>query len=336
MTIFSDMGQSIDTLLNTFVSQTSSSLIGGLQSTVTVAVSLYFVIFGYLVVGGYIQNTIPELIKKALTMALILGLAFTAAAYQSNVVDVFRGLETGLASMVYKGDASNAYQLLDTSFTSGLDLAGKALEESGKYSLWTGATNLIGWFVVSILICLGTILLLTIAGGYIMLAKIALAILLGIGPLFIVCLLFPAVRRFFDAWAGQVVTYTLIIVLMAVVVSFGLTIFNETITKAQAQIAAGTGSMLAVCAQILIVTLCLAIVALQAPSIASALGGGVGLSMLNPLTPVANAVNAARSTGRNVASTYRGGKAAVNYGKQKGQQAYAYMRRGGSASNVSK
>lgn len=304
MTIFSDVGSSISGILSTFVSTTSSNLIGGLQGTVMAATTLYFVVFGYMVMGGYVQNTIMEFTKKALTIALILGLAFTAAAYQSNVVESFQGLETGLSSLVQGGNAGNIFQVLDTAFTAGIDLSEQSLDKANSYSLLTSPGAVTGWLFNCIVIFMGTLLLTVVAAGFVMLAKVALAILLGVGPLFILCLMFPAVRRFFDAWAGQVVTYTLVIVFMAVVMAFGTAIFQAAVNKAQASM--NTGNMLEICAQLLVVSACLIIIALQIPSLASSLGGGVGLSMLNPLHPASSAYNVLRRGGGRVYNAVNG------------------------------
>jgi len=285
--IFEYIGKSIETILDVFVSQTSSSLIGGLQSTVAVGVTLYFVIFGYMVMGGYIQNTMSELVKRGLTIAIILGIAFTASAYQSNVIEVFRGLETGLATLVYKGTASNIYEVLDKSFCKGMELANVAYGKAGECG-WTELGECLAWIINGIIIALATEIITVICAAFIFLAKIAISILLGVGPIFIVCLIFPPTRRFFDAWLGQLVSYVLMIVFMAVVMSFAMGIFGNFVEKVDLK--GESFSVIAPTFQLLTVSLVLVIIAWQVPSIASALGGGVGLSMSNPVAGTARSV----------------------------------------------
>ena len=56
------------------------------------------------------------------------------------------------------------------------------------------------------------------------LARVALALLLAIGPLFIVLLLFDGTKRFFEAWVAQLANYALVGVLAVLVASLILTL----------------------------------------------------------------------------------------------------------------
>lgn len=69
------------------------------------------------------------------------------------------------------------------------------------------------------------------AGGMIVVAKAGLTIMLGIGPFFLIALMWPATARFFDSWFGQVMTYVLRIALMAAVVGLAFKGFNALINS---------------------------------------------------------------------------------------------------------
>lgn len=289
MLSFESAGTSIDGALDSFVSATSSNMIAGIGGMVLAGVTLYLTIYGYTVMFGQIQEPFFEFLKKAGKIILIVTLALGTGSYQNNIVESFRGLESGLSTIVQNGSASNIYQVLDNSFRQGMLLAQKAYDNANNYNLITAFGTVVGWFLSGIIIALGTIMITVVAAGYIFLAKIALSILFGIGPIFIMCLLFPPVVRFFDAWAGQVITYILIIVLMATAMAFALKIFNGTVSQidfSAAVNATGELNMMSAAFELLAITLALLIVIFQIPTIAAALGGGFGLSMLNPLAPV--------------------------------------------------
>ena len=61
--------------------------------------------------------------------------------------------------------------------------------------------------------------------GVVLVAKLALALLVTLGPIFIACALFDATRRFFFGWLSQAVNYlvlfALIIVIFQLVLSLG-------------------------------------------------------------------------------------------------------------------
>lgn len=293
MLCFESVGTSIDGALDSFVSATSSNVIAGIAGLTLAGVTLYFTVYGYLVMFGHIEEPFMEFFKKAGKILLIITLALGVGVYQSNVVESFRGLEAGLSTMVQNGSASNIYQVLDNSFKQGMVLAAEAYDQSNQANLVTSFGTVVGWFLAGFIVAAGTMLITVFAAGYILLAKVALSMLLGIGPIFIMCLLFPPVMRFFDAWAGQVITYILVIVLMATAMAFALKIFDGTVAQMNFSAAADPSNqlnMISAAFQLLAIVIALLVIILQIPTISAALGGGWGLSMLNPFhAPVAAA-----------------------------------------------
>lgn len=289
MLSFESTGISIDGALDSFVSTTSSNMITGIGGLIIAGVTLYLTVYGYMVMFGQIQEPFFEFLKKAGKIILIVSLALGAGSYQSNIVETFRGLESGLSTIIQNGSAKNIYQVLDNSFCEGMTLSDKAFAHANQSNLITAFGTTAGWFLTALIVSLGTLMITVVAAGYIFLAKIALSMLFGIGPIFIMCLLFPPVVRFFNAWAGQVVTYILIIVLMATAMAFALKIFNGTVAQIdfnQAIDPGGNLNMISAAFELFAIVLALLVVIFQIPTIAAALGGGFGLTMLNPISPV--------------------------------------------------
>ena len=284
ITIFAYIGKTIDSALDIFVTATSSSMISGIGSLIVAGVALYLTVYGYMVLFGHIQEPFFEFLIRAGKIILIISLALGAGSYQSNIVETFRGLESGLSTIVQGGSVSNIYDVLDNSFSAGATLVEKAFARANEFSILEAPGTVIGWLLAGLIIDLGTLLITVFAAGYIFVAKVAISLLLGIGPIFIMCLLFPAVVRFFNAWVGQVVTYILVIVLMATAMVFSLKIFDAFVAKVD--LADPNQHALTVAVQLLIISCSLLIIILQIPRIASALGGGFGLTMLNPVSPV--------------------------------------------------
>ena len=70
------------------------------------------------------------------------------------------------------------------------------------------------------------------------LARVALAVLLAIGPLFIVLLLFDGTKRFFEAWVAQLANYALVGVLAVLVASLLMTVVEAYAVQTAAKGAA--------------------------------------------------------------------------------------------------
>ncbi len=107
------------------------------------------------------------------------------------------------------------------------------------------------------------------------LARIALAVLLALGPLFIVLALFDVTRRFFEAWLAQLANYALVMLLAVLTAELML-----EIVQAYAEQTAALGSAI-VTVDALNMVLVAALVLLilrQVMPIAARLSAGVSLS----------------------------------------------------------
>ena len=64
------------------------------------------------------------------------------------------------------------------------------------------------------------------------LSRIALSVLLALGPLFIALLLFASTKRFFEAWVAQLANYALISILTVLVAALMMTLMTAAATQA--------------------------------------------------------------------------------------------------------
>ena len=118
------------------------------------------------------------------------------------------------------------------------------------------------------------------------LSRIALSVLLALGPLFIAMLLFGTTKRFFESWVAQMANYAFIALLTVMVAALMLTVIGTAADQALAQ----GGSIQIAHA----VRLCLAagltfLVMRQVMPIAAGLASGIALSTFGTLsTPLAS------------------------------------------------
>jgi type IV secretion system protein VirB6 len=133
------------------------------------------------------------------------------------------------------------------------------------------------------------LVLVGIATAQIFVGYTAIAVLLGLGPLFILCALFPSTQRFFEAWLGQVVNYVLNVVLVTSVVAMAFHFFTDfmqrlNLVSVESQTMLGdptaTLGLIMGCIKLVGVGFAIAVVFWQVNSIAAALGGGVALQVM--------------------------------------------------------
>ena len=74
--------------------------------------------------------------------------------------------------------------------------------------------------------------------------KVALAIVLGLGPIFIALLLFDATKKFFEAWLGQALNYMFVFALVASAVNILFALWMPALRYAQANNTEGFTALL--------------------------------------------------------------------------------------------
>jgi type IV secretion system protein VirB6 len=104
--------------------------------------------------------------------------------------------------------------------------------------------------------------------GVVIVAKVTLALIVALGPIFVACALFDATRRYFFGWLSQAVNYVLLMALIITVFQMVLALVGDQWGEIDGQDPMAGG--------LLFIALCLlgAIFFLQTPSIAAGIAGG--------------------------------------------------------------
>jgi type IV secretion system protein VirB6 len=117
------------------------------------------------------------------------------------------------------------------------------------------------------------------------LSKVAVALILALGPLFIGLLFFSATRRFFESWVAQLANYALITVLALFASSFMLTVVSAYGKNA---VALGSSVTIAESVRVCIASALVLLVLRQVPALAAGLASGVALSSFNAVSGLLN------------------------------------------------
>ncbi len=300
--LFSSLFQRIDQVTATFVTDISQKTIVAITPVVTVGLTLTFIAYGLLIIRGAVEMPVTEFIARSLRIAIIISIALAGGLYQSDIAGLIGSVTDDLASALVSGQEGDAGKVIDTATGHGLDRAGEAFNKGGFF-----VENGYAYYVLAAIIFMVTGFLAAVGGAFIILAKVALAVLAGLGPLFIVAMLFQPTYRFFELWLGQVVNYGLLIVLFAIVFGLIMSIYGNYIANitfdGQQNVWYAVGGVLAL-------GLASAVIVLQLPGIASGLAGGVGLSYYWELRSLRNLAGSARRSAGAPARAWSAGQRA--------------------------
>lgn len=255
-----------DTAVTAVLVNGTANMIALITPLVTTAFGLYvlLIVYSYMRGNADIIDDMEDWFYRMIGWAAIITYGLNITTYQLYVAPFVIGLGDDLAS-VAGPPGFNAAASLDTManafITSFIDMYNAA--DGIKQSL----------FALMAIVCVAVFggCFMAIAIAYIILAKVALGVLVAIGPLFIAAALFPATRDLFKNWTAQVLNYSFLVLLF----SFGAQIEIALMTT---QIP--TGLTISSVFNISLLSFVMIFVSLNFPAIAAALAGGIGISTM--------------------------------------------------------
>ena len=190
----------LDCRMNTIVAGGYTRLFGpdgAFDAALTSALTIFVLLIGYGLMTGRMRLSVPSMTPKIVTLALVLTFATAWPAYQAVIYGLLMEGPDRIASVFMgaagQGGAAQAFAIrLDrlfevlTEMGSLVAAAGDPTSEAVKFAAGLARTSGI------------TILLVTV--GLLVISRIVLALLLALGPLFVVLALFKATRGLFEAW----------------------------------------------------------------------------------------------------------------------------------------
>jgi type IV secretion system protein VirB6 len=179
---------------------------GALMPVLTILLTLYIAFFAISLLTGRSRIGISALTPRMMTLGLVLTFATSWTAYQGVVWNLAVGGPDQIAG-VLMGSAGSATQM----FADRIDMVFAAIAEVADTAGGAGAAGGDGAqaaassFTPTNLMWLAAIMLLLGTVGVLVTARIALAVLLALGPVFVVFALFPGTRGLFAGWLRGVV-----------------------------------------------------------------------------------------------------------------------------------
>ncbi len=169
---------------------------GALVPALTILLTMFIALFAFALITGRTQIGIRSLIPRMMTLGLVLVFTTSWIAYQSVFWNLTTAAPDQIASIVLGGQGSATQVFgdkIDVVFAAIQQLSQQTGQQGGQQAdistfspqgmMWMGAT----------LLLLGTV-------GVLVTTRIALAVLMAVGPVFVVLALFPATRGLFAGW----------------------------------------------------------------------------------------------------------------------------------------
>jgi type IV secretion system protein VirB6 len=227
---------------------------------------------------------------------VVFGVGLQLWQYNAALVNTFMEAPVELAARL--AGAADPIATIDTLWERGGSVASTLWEKGGVLN------GEVGYYLAAAIVYL----LMGAVCVYVLflmaLARVALALLLAVGPVFIVLLLFESTQRYFEAWVAQLANYALVGVLAVLTASLMLTVVEAYATQTAAR---GAAILTVDALDMLLVAGLVLLLLRQVMPIAARLGGGVTLASFGVASA---ALGRGSSLGGAVGSRVGGGLAA--------------------------
>lgn len=292
--MFESLLDATDAAIGAFIFDAWANFIAVAGDWITAMMILYVVMTGYMMLIGRFGSSFSDWFARVMKLAVVFVFVSNVDLLSRVLFELFTNVPEALASQlagVAGDDAGGINGTIGEVWQQGLSATQNIFQEASLTS-WSPV-------VFALLILIVTILAVVYITFLVMLAKLAVAVLLGVAPFFILLYLFESTKSIFEGWLRQLMSFALIPVflygLLALVIGIIDTMSDQMLlaTENEAWGITHVGPY----ALVMLVSLLLTT---QVMGWTSGVAGGFSLSSVNAFR------NTAIATGAGAALAYRG------------------------------
>lgn len=267
MGFFAEFNAWLNALLATYIGENTARVATALEPAVVTLGTINVMVWGYMHLTGQIEAPFLTGVKKIIALAVIFGISLHLWLYNTLIVDTFFTAPAALGAAIV--GAYDPVAIIDEIILLGGDAADQLYARAGFFegdlSFYLAGTVV---YVVVGLVAVYAIFLFV-------LSRIALSILLALGPLFFALLMFDSTKRFFESWLAQLTNYALITILTVLIAALMMRVVQ---VAAQQAISTGNGIEIAHAMKFCMAAGLTFIVMRQVMPMAASLASGLALS----------------------------------------------------------
>lgn len=224
-TLYTRIFEKADQAFITYLAATSGSIISAITPAAIVLISIYVMLWGWSMMRGLINEPLTDGVTRIVRLAIITGIALSSGYYSGYITEWIWSTPEAISRIISGRESRNSISFLDLLLSRFFTLGNMYMEKAELESTM-GVPDL-QLFFSSIAILIAGVFVTAYTAFLFILSKMALAILLAVGPIFITLSIFEATKRFLDAWVGQVVNYIFLIMLTAACVKLILVFIEQ-------------------------------------------------------------------------------------------------------------
>ena len=271
---FSELANFLLNGMGTNLFHKSNNMISGIAPVFQIGFGIYILLVAFDYYKRGFDENVVDLGKRMFGWLLIIAFAFNSSQYQklANIMWMLpENLSGLLGTSTYTASAldtqsNNILKMMENIFAYAASL--DMLQVSDKLMLYIG-----GGFAVIL-----AYLFFLITFAYYLIAKLSLAMVIVIGPMFIGSMLFPATRQWGMNWIGQILNYSVTVVFYVILGALQNDFFKNQLERAVVGEIGSVAQVVGLIPLFFLSTTIFILVAWSIPSISSALTGGASVN----------------------------------------------------------
>lgn len=196
MGVFTYVDNAVSTVLTEAIKVTQTNIANSVTTLITVSITLYVMVYGYMILADKIQSPFKSLLWKLVSFAVII-------AFIQNIGGILTLAGEAVEQLSTIGSDGHAgVGFLDDQFKRMSVLANE---------MGSKATTGTGWFVNG-LILFAYVLMAVPIFSILLISKFTMFFLLGIAPFFLFCLMWGWLKDSFSQYATALVSNALVVI----------------------------------------------------------------------------------------------------------------------------
>ena len=271
---FSDIANNLLNGMGTDLFSKSGNLISGITPIFQIGFGIYIFLVALDAYNRGFNENVMDLGKRMFGWLLIIAFAFNSSQYQ-KIVNILWMLPENLSGLL--GTSTYTASALDTQSNNILTMMENIFAYAAELDVLQVSDKLMLYIGGSVAVLLAYLFFI-ITFAYYLIAKLSLAMVILIGPLFIGSMLFPATRQWGMNWIGQILNYSVTVVFFVILGSLQNDFFQKHLQSAVVGEIASVAQVVGLIPLFFLSTTIFILVAWSIPSIASALTGGASVN----------------------------------------------------------
>lgn len=271
---FSDIANNLLNGMGTDLFSKSGNLISGITPIFQISFGIYIFLVALDAYNRGFNENVMDLGKRMFGWLLIIAFAFNSSQYQ-KIANILWMLPENLSGLL--GTSTYTASALDTQSNNILTMMENIFAYAAELDVLQVSDKLMLYIGGSVAVLLAYLFFI-ITFAYYLIAKLSLAMVILIGPLFIGSMLFPATRQWGMNWIGQILNYSVTVVFFVILGSLQNDFFQKHLQSAVVGEIASVAQVVGLIPLFFLSTTIFILVAWSIPSIASALTGGASVN----------------------------------------------------------